>query len=65
MVETLSNGSSKTGKNGFFVFLGCFELNTSYLTDSYIVFTLKIESVSKTTIFGLKMMVKSGLENIF
>ena len=39
--------------------------NTSYLTDSYIVFTLKMESVSKITIFGLKMMVKSGLEKIF
>ena len=39
--------------------------NTSYLTDSYIVFTLKTESVSKNTIFGLKMMVKSGLEKIF
>ena len=38
--------------------------NTSYLTDSYIVFTLKMESVSKNTIFGLKMMVKSGLEKI-
>ena len=38
--------------------------NTSYLIDSYIVFTLKIESVYKTTIFGLKM-VKSGLEKIF
>ena len=37
-------------------------LNTSYLTDSYIGFTLKMESVSKNTIFGLKMMVKSGLE---
>ena len=36
--------------------------NTSYLTDSYIVFTLKMESVSKNTIFGLNMMVKSGLE---
>ena len=35
---------------------------TSYLTDSYIVFTLKMESVSKNTIFGQKMMVKSGLE---
>ena len=33
-------------------------LNTSYLTDSYIVFTLKMESVSKIKIFGLKMMVK-------
>ena len=41
------------------------KLNTSYLTDSYIVFTLKIESVPKTTIFGLKMMVKSGLGKIF
>ena len=38
--------------------------NTSSLTDSYIVFTLKMESVSKNTIFGLKMMVKSGLEKI-
>ena len=38
------------------------QLNTSYLTESYIVFTLKMESVSKNTIFGLKMMVKSGLE---
>ena len=37
-------------------------LNTSYLTDSYIIFTLKMESVSKITIFGLKMMVKSGIE---
>ena len=34
----------------------------SYLTDAYIDFTLKMESVSKNTIFGLKMMVKSGLE---
>ena len=37
-------------------------LNTSYLIDSYIVFTLKMESVSINTIFGLKMMVKSVLE---
>ena len=37
-------------------------LNTSYLTDSYIVFTLKMESVSKNAILGLKMIVKSGLE---
>ena len=42
-----------------------FLLNTSYLTDSYIGFTLKMESVTKNTIFGLKMMVKSGLEKIF
>ena len=37
-------------------------INMSYLTESYIVFTLKMESVSKNAIFGLKMMVKSGLE---
>jgi hypothetical protein len=29
------------------------------------VFTLKMESVSKNTIFGLKMMVKNGLEIYF
>ena len=40
-------------------------LNMSYLTDSYIVFTLKMKSVSKIKIFGLKMVVKSGLEKIF
>ena len=39
-----------------------YDLNTSYLTDSCIDFTLKMESVSKMTIFGLKMMVKIGLE---
>ena len=36
--------------------------NTSYLTDSCIVFTIKLESGSKITIFGLKMVVKTGLE---
>ena len=36
--------------------------NTSYLTDLYISSILKMESVSKDTIFGLKKMVKSGLE---
>ena len=40
-------------------------INTSYLTESYIIFTLKIESVPKIKIFGLQMMVKSGLEKIF
>ena len=40
-------------------------LSTSYLTDSYIIFTLKMESVSKNTNFGLKMIVKSGLEFFF
>ena len=39
--------------------------NTSYLTESYIVFTLKMESVSRNTIFDVKMMVKSGLEKVF
>ena len=35
---------------------------TSYLTDTYIIFTLEMEFVPKNNIFGLKMMVKSGLE---
>ena len=35
-----------------------FLLNTSDLTDSYVIFTLKMEFVSKNTIFGLKLMVK-------
>ena len=37
-------------------------LKMSYLTDSYIGFTLEMKSVTKNTIFGLKMMVKSGLK---
>ena len=36
--------------------------NTSYLTDSYIIFTLKMGSVPENAIFGQKMIVKSGLE---
>ena len=46
------------------VFMYCYVVlfNTSYLTNSYIVFTLKIESLSKNTIFGLKMMVKIFLK---
>ena len=39
-------------------------LTRLYLTDSYIIFTLKMESVSRNTIFVLKMIVKSGLEKI-
>ena len=35
-------------------------INTSYLTDSYIIFTLKMESLY--TIVGLEVIVKSGLE---
>jgi hypothetical protein len=31
--------------------------NTSYLTDSYFVFTFKMESVPKIKIFSLKIMV--------
>ena len=45
--------------------ISSFPFNTSYLTDSYIIFILKMESVCKIQIFGLKMMVKSGLEKIF
>ena len=38
---------------------------TDFLADSNIVFTLKMESVSKIKIFGLIMLVKSCLEKIF
>ena len=49
-----------------YIFPGSYHfINTSYFTDSYIVFTFKMESVSENTIFGLKMVVKSGLEKIF
>ena len=41
------------------------KFSTFHLTDSYIIFTLKMESISKNTIVGLKMTVKSGLEKIF
>ena len=41
------------------------KFSTFHLTDSYIIFTLKMESISKNTIVGLKMTVKSGLERIF
>jgi hypothetical protein len=38
--------------------------NTSFLTDSCIVFTLKMKSVSKNTFLGQKMILKSGLEKV-
>ena len=38
------------------------KLNTQYATDSYLVYILKMEYASKINIFGLKMMLKSGLE---
>ena len=39
-------------------------INTSCLTDLYIGFTLKMESLSKNTIFDIKMMVKSSVEKV-
>ena len=47
------------------MYLIWFHFNTFYLTDSYISFTLKMESVTKNTIFGLEMMVESGIEKLF
>ena len=47
------------GKQLILLFRYVLSFNTYFLTDSYIGFTLKMESVS---IFGLKMMVKSGLK---
>ena len=50
-------------QNGrLFALCNIFSFNTSYLTDSCIGFTLKMESVTKSIVFGLKMIVKSGLE---
>ena len=39
--------------------------NGELCTDSYFVYMLKMEYVTKINIFGLKMIVKSGLEKIF
>ena len=38
--------------------------NAQYVKNPTMVYSVKMEYVSKTTIFGLKMMVKSGLEKI-
>ena len=40
-------------------------LNIQYMRNPDMVYVLKMEYVSKINIFGLKMMVKSGLEKIF
>ena len=37
-------------------------LNTQYMRNPDMVYVLKMEFVSKINIFGLKIMVKSGLE---
>ena len=39
-------------------------LNVQYMRNSTIVYWLKMDYVSKITIFALKMMMKSGLEKI-
>ena len=39
--------------------------NTQYMRNPDMVYVHKMEYVSKIIIFGLKMMVKSGLEKIF
>ena len=39
--------------------------NTQYMRNSDMVYVLKMEYVSKINIFGLNMIVKSGLEKIF
>ena len=39
-------------------------LNTQCITNSILVCLVKIEYVTKNNIFGLKMMMKSGLEKI-
>ena len=39
--------------------------NTQYMRNPDVVYVLKMEYVSKINIFGLKPMVKRGLEKIF
>ena len=39
--------------------------NTQYIRNSDMVNVLKMEYVSKIDVFGLKMLVKRGLEKIF
>ena len=55
-VKSLKFKQTKKGKK---------DVNMYHLTGSDFFFTLKLESVSKITIFDLKMMVKNGLEKIF
>ena len=40
-------------------------INKQYMRNPDTVYVLKMEHVSKINIFGLNMMVKSGLEEIF
>ena len=42
-----------------------FFFNTQYVTNSTLVYPVNIEYVTKNNIFGLKMMVKSGIAKIF
>ena len=67
----LANDVSKA-KNLVQIFSGenaCFSqsrsVNTQYMRNPDMAYVLKMEYVSKINIFGLKMMVKSGLEKIF
>ena len=41
------------------------KLNTQYMGNPDMPYVLKMEYVSKINNFGLKMMVKSGLEKYF
>ena len=43
----------------------CKYINTQCMRNPDMVYVLKMEYVSKINIFGLKMMVKSGLEKMF
>ena len=42
-----------------------FAFKMSFFTESTLGFTLKMESVTNNTVFGPKMMVKSGLEKFY
>ena len=46
-------------------FRGIREINTQYMRNPDMVYLLKMEYVSKINIFGLKMILKSGVKKYF
>ena len=58
-VQTPSESKTQTATKSYYDHKS---LNTQYRTNSTLVCPVKIEYVTKKNIFGLKMMMKSGLE---
>ena len=63
-MTSLSNPQwNRNGQNASLY--SCHMINTSYLTDLYISFTLKMESVSRNTIFVLKVFFFQKMRFVF